>query len=66
MAKQTHTLTIQFPTRQALAEFVRDHLEVGLAVYEADSLDPEYAGNPGANSYVLRRAGHKPEDMRVA
>lgn len=66
MAKQTHTLTIQFPTRQALAEFVRDHFEAGLAVYEADALDPEYVGNPGCNSYVLRHAGHKPESMRVA
>ena len=64
--KQTHTLTIQFTTRQALAEFVRDHLRAGLAVYEADALDPEYAGNPGANSYVVRHAGHKPADMRVA
>lgn len=64
--KQKHTLVINFPTRQAVAEFVRDHLEAGLAIYEADALDPEFAGNPGANSYVVRRVGAKPEDMRVA
>jgi hypothetical protein len=63
--KTKHTLTLSFPTRQALAEFVRDHLEHGIAVYEADTLDPEYSGNPGTNSYVLRREGAKPEDMRV-
>jgi hypothetical protein len=63
--KTKHTLTISFPSRQALAEFVRNVVDDGVAVYEADTLDPEYSGNPGTNSYVLRREGAKPEDMRV-
>jgi hypothetical protein len=38
----------------------------GVSIYYADALDPEYAGHAPTNSLVLRRDGHKPDDMRVA
>lgn len=64
--KGPHTLTIRFVDGDALRHFVRTAIDPALVVYEADALDPEFAGNPGRNSWVLRDAGRKPDDMALA
>lgn len=63
--KGSHTVTIRFVDGDALRHFVRTALDPALVVYEADGLDPEFSGNPGRNSWVVRRAGHKPADMAL-
>lgn len=63
---KTFSLVVNFASREEVEDFARLFLSSDLAIYEADVLDPEYKNTTCANSFVVRRKGHKPEDMRVA
>jgi len=60
------TLVVSFPTMEDVVNFATWLVPTGVSIYYADALDPEYAGHAPTNSLVLRRDGHKPDDMRVA
>lgn len=63
--KGEHVIVLKLASPEALVNFARLALDPGLVVYAADALDPEFSGNPGRNSWVVRQAGHKPADMAL-
>lgn len=52
--KGQHRLVIQFTDGEALRHFARTALDSSLAIYQADTLDVEFKGNPGRNAWVVR------------
>lgn len=62
---KTFSLVVNFASREEVEDFARLFLSSDLALYEADALDPEYKSGTCTNSFVVRRKGHKPDDMRV-
>jgi hypothetical protein len=63
--KGKHTIVLSFATAEALVHFASVALDPALVVYAADVLDREFSGNPGRNSWVVRRKGDKPDDMAL-
>ena len=61
------TLAIRFTRLQDMVDFVNNtRTDNNRCVWKADSLDKEFAGNAGANSYVLRdNICSKGDDMRI-
>jgi hypothetical protein len=62
---KTFSLVVNFASRDEVENFAKMFLSSDVSLYEADALDPEYSGRPCANSFVLRRKGHKPDSMEV-
>ena len=62
---KTFSLVVNFASRDELENFAKMFLSSDVSLYEADVLDPEYKGRSCANSFVLRRKGHKPDSMKV-
>lgn len=65
-ANKPFTLLVSFATLEDVVNFASALQPVGVSIYWADALDPEYGGHAPKNSLVLRRDNHKPDDMRVA
>jgi hypothetical protein len=62
---KTFSLVVNFASRDEVENFAKMFLSSDVSLYEADVLDPEYKGRSCANSFVLRRKGHKPDSMEV-
>jgi hypothetical protein len=62
------TVAISFSRFSELKEFVDAVGRIGVGVYKADVLDPEFGGAPRKNSFVIRTIAttSKPEEWRVA
>ena len=65
MKPHGYTLTVHFATLDDAIAFAGAVAPAGMAVYHGDVLDREFSGSVPKGSLVLRRDGHKPEDMKV-
>jgi glucose/arabinose dehydrogenase len=65
MKPKKYTLTVHFATLDDAVAFANAVAPAGMAVYYGDVLDREFSGSVPKGSLVLRRDGHKPEDMKV-
>lgn len=61
------TIAVRFDRLSQMKEFANALGYIGVGIYRADALDPEYGGVPRQNSFVLRTVagGNKPEEWRV-
>lgn len=62
------TIAVRFDRLSQMKEFANALGHIGVGIYRADTLDPEFGGVPRKNSFVLRTVAskNKPDDWRIA
>lgn len=64
--EKPYTLTVKFRTLEDVINFASVIAPTGISVYQGDALDHEFSSAVPTNSLVLRKDGHKPDQMRIA
>ena len=62
------TVAVSFSRLQDMKDFGRALSHIGVGIYKADALDPEWGGHANKNKFVLRvvDSPSKPEEWRIA